>query len=138
MDRSRLGGMSSGGMMGGSSNGMMGGNSNGMMGGSSSGMMGGSSSGMMGGSSSDMIGGSSSGMMGGSSSGMTGGGGAYKSDRDKFSDKVIVRNLPTNMSWQALKDKFLSVGDVKYAEMKERGCGIIRFATEREAERAVG
>jgi len=42
------------------------------------------------------------------------------------------------MSWQALKDKFLSVGDVKYAEMKERGCGIIRFATEREAERAVG
>ena len=79
--RSRLGGMSSGGMMGGSSNGMMGGSSSGMMGGSSSGMMGGSSSGMMGG--------SSSGMMGGSSSGMTGGGGAYKSDRDKFSDKVI-------------------------------------------------
>jgi len=144
MDRSRLGGMSSGGMMGGSSNGMMGGSSSGMMGGSSSGMMGGSSSGMMGG--------SSSGMMGGSSSGMNGGSGAYKSDRDKFSDKVqtlrnngynnnnkvIVRNLPTNMSWQALKDKFLSVGDVKYAEMKERGCGIIRFATEREAERAVG
>ena len=31
------------------------------------------------------------------------------------------------MSWQALKDKFLSVGDVKYAEMKERGCGIIRY-----------
>jgi len=131
---------------------MMGGSSNGMMGGSSSGMMGGSSSGMMGGSSSGMMGGSSSGMMGGSSSGMNGGSGAYKSDRDKFSDKVqtlrnngynnnnkvIVRNLPTNMSWQALKDKFLSVGDVKYAEMKERGCGIIRFATEREAERAVG
>ena len=41
-------------------------------------------------SSGGMMGGSSSGMMGGSSSGMMGGGNDYKSDRDKFSDKVRI------------------------------------------------
>jgi len=69
--------------------------------------------------------------MGGASGGMTGA-------RGKFSDKVIVRNLPDSITWQNLKDKFKTVGDIKYAEIKERGCGVIRFATEREAERAVG
>lgn len=33
---------------------------------------------------------------------------------------------------------FSSCGDVKYAEMKERGTGMVRFNTERDAERAVG
>jgi len=73
--------------------------------------------------------------MGGSGGG---GGGGMSGARGKFSDKVIVRNLPDSISWQNLKEKFRTVGDVKYAEIKERGCGIIRFASEREAERAVG
>merc|ERR1719312_2087624 len=68
-----------------------------------------------------------------SMSGMQGGG--FKSERR--SDAILVRNLPLDCTWQMLKDKFYSVGDIKYAEMKDRGVGVIRFGNERDAERAV-
>ena len=32
---------------------------------------------------------------------------------------------------------FSHCGDIKYAEMKERGSGLIRFGNERDAERAI-
>ena len=38
-----------------------------------------------------------------------------------------MRNLPDSITWQNLKDKFKTVGDIKYAEIKERGCGVIRL-----------
>ena len=67
---------------------------------------------------------SGSGMSGG---GMLGGGmqgGGFKSERR--SDAILVRNLPLDCTWQMLKDKFYTVGDIKYAEMKDRGVGVIR------------
>ena len=39
---------------------------------------------------------------------------------------------------QDLRELFSSCGEVKYAEMKERGTGMVRFNSERDAERAVG
>merc|ERR550539_2332102 len=53
------------------------------------------------------------------------------------SDAIIVRNLPPSCSWQALREGFSHCGEIKYAEMKERGTGMVRFASERDAERAV-
>ena len=53
------------------------------------------------------------------------------------SDAIIVRNLPASCSWQALREGFSHCGEIKYAEMKERGTGMVRFASERDAERAV-
>jgi len=53
------------------------------------------------------------------------------------SDKVVVKNLPLDITWQTLKDRFGHAGDIKFAEMRERGVGVIRFGSERDAERAV-
>jgi len=55
----------------------------------------------------------------------------------RSSDTIIVRNLPLDAAWQGLKERFSHAGDVKYAEMKERGVGLVRFSNERDAERAV-
>merc|ERR1719348_202156 len=86
--------------------------------------------------------------MGGSSS-MGGGGGYGNSNQNsggmfggssggvRRSDSIMVRNLPLDCNWHTLKDRFNHAGDIKYAEMKERGVGLIRFGTERDAERAV-
>merc|ERR1712223_1721596 len=52
-------------------------------------------------------------------------------------DTIIIRNLPLDCNWQVLREGFSHCGDVKYAEMKERGSGLIRFANERDAERAI-
>jgi len=125
MDRGMGGGMDRG--MGGSMDRMGGGMDRGMgdnmgMGMSSSGM--GSQSSNLGGSygSSNNQGG---GMFGGGSSGV------------RRSDSIIVRNLAMDCNWHTLKDRFSHAGDIKYAEMKDRGVGIIRFGSERDAERAV-
>lgn len=40
-------------------------------------------------------------------------------------------------SWQMLRDKFRDVGEIKYAEMRGKDTGLVRFAKERDAERAV-
>lgn len=79
------------------------------------------------------------GNMGGSNNGM----GARDNDSmgrgssSRSSDTIIVRNLPLDAAWQTLKERFSHAGDVKYAEMKERGVGLVRFSNERDAERAV-
>ena len=52
-------------------------------------------------------------------------------------DGIVVRNLPTNMTWQTLREGFSQYGDVKFADMKERGVGFVRFSNEQEAQRAV-
>ncbi len=55
----------------------------------------------------------------------------------RSSDSILVRNLPPECGWQSLREGFSHCGDIKYAEMKDRGVGIIRFSSEREAERAI-
>jgi len=52
-------------------------------------------------------------------------------------DTIIIRNLPLDCNWQVLREGFSHCGDIKYAEMKERGSGLIRFGNERDAERAI-
>jgi len=54
------------------------------------------------------------------------------------SDTVIVRNLPMDCTWQDLRELFSMCGEIKFAEMKDRHIGIVRFGSERDAERAVG
>lgn len=53
------------------------------------------------------------------------------------SDTIVVRNLPPSCTWQALKDKFSEIAEVRYAEIKGVGGAIVRFYTERDAQRAV-
>ncbi|CAL8098877.1 unnamed protein product [Orchesella dallaii] len=53
------------------------------------------------------------------------------------SNTVIVANLPPTCTWQMLKTKFRECGEVVFAEMRDKSTGIVRFATERDAERAV-
>lgn len=53
------------------------------------------------------------------------------------SDTIVVRNLPPTVSWQGLRERFSEVGDVRYAELKGAGVAIVRFQTERDAQRAV-
>jgi len=69
---------------------------------------------------------------GGWSGGQQGGGGLQAR-----SDKIVVKGLPENCTWHTLKDRFSHAGDIKFAEMKDRGTGVIRFGSERDAERAV-
>ncbi|KAG8226989.1 hypothetical protein J437_LFUL000294 [Ladona fulva] len=52
-------------------------------------------------------------------------------------DTVVVKNLPPSVSWQMLRDQFRSVGDVKFAEIRNKDMGLIRFNSERDAQRAV-
>merc|ERR1719147_370037 len=100
------------------------------------GMGGGSSStnGGMGGSSNGSTLGMSSSMGGGWVGSSSQGGGSSLQAR---SDKIMVRGLPESCTWHTLKDRFSHAGDIKFAEMKDRGVGVIRFGTERDAERAV-
>lgn len=55
----------------------------------------------------------------------------------KKSDTIMVKNLPANTTWQNLKDYFRDCGDIKFAEVGSKGFGIIRFASEWDAERAI-
>lgn len=55
----------------------------------------------------------------------------------KKSDTIMVKNLPSNTTWQSLKDYFRDCGDIKFAEVGSKGFGIIRFTTEWDAERAI-
>ena len=70
---------------------------------------------------------------GGVSSGGGGGGGVPRPS----SDTVVVRNLPPDCNWQILREGFAHCGEIKYAEMKDRGAGMIRFMQERDANKAV-
>jgi len=99
-------------------------------------------------------GGSSNGGLGGPSNGSMGGsfgvpapvGGGWAGQQQQSggssslqarSDKIVVRGLSENCTWHTLKDRFSHAGDIKFAEMKDRGVGVIRFGTERDAERSV-
>ena len=123
MDRGMAGGMDRG-MGGGMDRGMGGGMDRGMGGGMDRGMGGGMDRGMGGGMDRGMGGGMGGGGMGRGGmdrGGMGGGmGGALKSDR------IVVKNLPADITWKILKDRFGHAGDIKFAEMKERGVGVIR------------
>lgn len=52
-------------------------------------------------------------------------------------DTVMVKNLPPTISWQDLRDKFRVCGDVKFAEIKGKDIGLIRFDRPWDAKRAV-
>lgn len=45
--------------------------------------------------------------------------------------------LPTQWTWQNLRDKFRDVGEVKFAEIRGLDTGVVRFSKEREAEVAI-
>lgn len=87
--------------------------------------------GMAGNMGSGMTGGASTSMGGGWGAGMTGGGSAMGGNMGRRSDAIIVRNLGMDCTWQMLKDRFNHVGDIKYAEMKDRGVGVIRSGLRR-------
>ena len=55
---------------------------------------------------------------------------------------IFIRNLPFQVNWQMLKDRFSEFGQVLYAEIKmengkSKGCGIVRFSGPQEAENAI-
>lgn len=56
--------------------------------------------------------------------------------RQNSSDTILIRNLPSNVTWQMLRDKFQSIGDVKYAEMKGNDAALVKFSSEWDAARA--
>ncbi|XP_071167436.1 myelin expression factor 2-like [Mytilus edulis] len=55
---------------------------------------------------------------------------------------VVVKNLPWKVTWQDLKEKFRSVADVKFAEIKmengkSQGWGLVRFGSADDAQNAI-
>ncbi|KAM6201226.1 myelin expression factor 2 [Rhynchocyon petersi] len=64
--------------------------------------------------------------------------------RDRISSKgnqIFVRNLPFDLTWQKLKEKFSQCGHVMFAEIKmengkSKGCGTVRFDSPESAEKA--
>ena len=122
MDRSMGGGMDRG--MGGSMDRMGGGMDRSMGDNHSMGMGGGMGMGNGG-----MGGGGPGNNMGGSYGSSNQGGGFHGGGSSmgvKRSDSIMVRNLAMDCNWHTLKDRFSHAGDIKYAEMKDRGVGIIR------------
>ncbi|EFN89776.1 Myelin expression factor 2 [Harpegnathos saltator] len=70
--------------------------------------------------------------------GQAGGGNRQNSNGSRsMSDTVLICNLPPNTTWQMLRDKFQDAGEVKFAEMRGTDMGMVRFASEWDAERAV-
>ena len=56
--------------------------------------------------------------------------------------KVYVGNLSWETSWQDLKDHFRSVGEVLHADVmmdgdRSKGCGLVSFASARDARNAI-
>ncbi|XP_043224423.1 myelin expression factor 2-like isoform X3 [Amphibalanus amphitrite] len=71
-----------------------------------------------------------------------GGGGFGSSDYNSgssrnFSDSIIVSNLDPGFTWQMLRDHFREAGEVRYADMKGKGVGVVRFSSPHEAQRAI-
>ncbi|XP_008847587.1 myelin expression factor 2 isoform X4 [Nannospalax galili] len=64
--------------------------------------------------------------------------------RDRIGSKgnqIFVRNLPFDLTWQKLKEKFSQCGHVMFAEIKmengkSKGCGTVRFESPESAEKA--
>lgn len=60
----------------------------------------------------------------------------------KFQEMALITawcllQLPPAATWQMLRDKFRECGDVKYAEMRGKDIGLVRFSSDWDAERAV-
>lgn len=51
---------------------------------------------------------------------------------------VSLFQLPSDFSWQKLKDMCRHYGDIKFAEIRCKGTGLVRFGSENEARRAAG
>jgi len=54
----------------------------------------------------------------------------------RSSDTIVVNNLPVSCTWQDLRDKFCEVGDVLFADIRAKGTGVVRFSSDRDAQRA--
>ena len=57
--------------------------------------------------------------------------------------KIFVKNIPFSWDERKLKEKFRQAGSIEFADIKikdgkSRGCGLIRFATPEQAQKAVG
>jgi hypothetical protein len=63
--------------------------------------------------------------------------GAYEYISRNDLDNCLVLQLPPAATWQMLRDKFRDCGDVKYAEMRTKDIGLVRFSNDWDAERAV-
>ncbi|XP_063782127.1 myelin expression factor 2 isoform X1 [Pseudophryne corroboree] len=55
--------------------------------------------------------------------------------------QIFARNLPFDLTWQKLKEKFMQCGRVMFAEIKmengkSKGCGTVRFDSPETAEKA--
>ncbi|KAL8568797.1 hypothetical protein ACOMHN_000080 [Nucella lapillus] len=87
------------------------------------------------------------GMMGGGGYGVNNDRGNRREERGQRFTRpdnctVQVKNLPYSVTWQDLRERFMEIGEVKYAEIKmERGRstgqGLVRFSTEDDAIRAI-
>ncbi|RNA18007.1 myelin expression factor [Brachionus plicatilis] len=56
--------------------------------------------------------------------------------------KVFVKNIPFSWDERKLREKFRQAGHIEYAEIKmkdgkSRGCGLIRFSSPQQAQKAV-
>ncbi|XP_028679755.1 myelin expression factor 2 [Erpetoichthys calabaricus] len=76
----------------------------------------------------------------GSGSNQMGGGMSERGSGSKGC-QIFVRNLPFDLTWQKLKEKFSSCGQVMFAEVKmengkSKGCGTVRFDSPETAEKA--
>ncbi|POI33090.1 hypothetical protein CIB84_003158 [Bambusicola thoracicus] len=68
-------------------------------------------------------------------------GGAMKERLGSKGNQIFVRNLPFDLTWQKLKEKFSQCGHVMFAEIKmengkSKGCGTVRFDSPESAEKA--
>uniref|UniRef100_A0A452I0G1 RRM domain-containing protein n=2 Tax=Gopherus TaxID=38771 RepID=A0A452I0G1_9SAUR len=62
-------------------------------------------------------------------------------ERGSKGNQIFVRNLPFDLTWQKLKEKFSQCGHVMFAEIKmengkSKGCGTVRFDSPESAEKA--
>ncbi|NWX96688.1 MYEF2 factor, partial [Nothoprocta ornata] len=68
-------------------------------------------------------------------------GGAVRERLGSKGNQIFVRNLPFDLTWQKLKEKFSQCGHVMFAEIKmengkSKGCGTVRFDSPESAEKA--
>lgn len=60
------------------------------------------------------------------------------SSSNNYTRNVIqLSNLPMDYTWQALRDLCREFGDIRFAEIRSKGTGTVRFQTEADARRAV-
>lgn len=71
------------------------------------------------------------------------GGSHFSSGEKSQSRRVYVGNLSWDVAWQDLKDHMREAGEVVHAEViteangRSKGCGIVEYATEEEAQEAI-